>query len=167
MIRRATREDAATISGIHVRGWRWGYRGLLPGAFLDRLSIHERELSWRQQLAPDHLTHTWIAEADGQVLGFVTCGPTGDAELPQGTGQLYALYQEESAAGTGVGRALLSHAISELRARGFEIAVLWVLENNARARRFYEIAGWIPDGASKEDHRSDQVLPEVRYRRDL
>jgi GNAT superfamily N-acetyltransferase len=166
-IRRATIEDAATVARIHVRGWQWAYRGLIPDAFLDALSIEQREPVWRQQLAPDHPWHTWIAEVNGDARAFVTCGPTRDASLAAETGEVYALYQEENSAGTGVGRALLSHAMSDLRAQGFAAGILWVLEGNHRARRFYEAAGWTPDGARKEDHRADHVRQELRYRTEL
>jgi len=48
------------------------------------------------------------------------------------------------------------------------VAILWVLESNRRARRFYEIAGWIPDGDAKTENRPDGIqLREVRYRIDL
>ena len=50
---------------------------------------------------------------------------------------------------------------------GFSAATLWVLETNARARRFYESAGWAADGATKTDRRGDIELREVRYRRAL
>ncbi len=170
-IRRATVADAVTIAGIHLRGWKWAYRGLLPDAFLEGMSLHDREVAWRQQLAPDDARHTWIAEADGHALGTArqACGlrKLRDSALPEGAGEVYAIYQEEQAAGTGIGRALLSRAMSELKSRGFEVAVLWVLESNARARRFYEVAGWEPDGARKQDHRADHVRHEVRYRKDL
>jgi GNAT superfamily N-acetyltransferase len=163
-IRRAALADAATIAGIHVRGWQWAYRGLIPDAFLDSLSIEERERRWREQLDSDHPRRTWLAESDGRALGFVTCGPASDDALPAGTGEVFAIYQEARAAGKGVGRALFSHAMGDLRAQGFNMAVLWVLESNHRARRFYEIAGWNPDGARKKDHRADHVRHEIRYR---
>ena len=47
---------------------------------------------------------------------------------------------------------------------GFNEAVLWVLETNERARRFYEKVGWKTDGQTKTDDRGPVVLNEVRYR---
>jgi GNAT superfamily N-acetyltransferase len=163
-IRRATPADAATIAGIQVRGSQWAYRGLLPDALLDRASrIDEREAAWCPQLGPDEPRHTWIAEADDAAIGFVTCGPTDDPTLAD-TGEIYAIYQELHAAGTGVGRALFAHALADLRAQGFHVAILWVLATNHRARRFYERFGWAPDGATKNVTRADHVRHEVRYR---
>ena len=47
------------------------------------------------------------------------------------------------------GRRLLNFAVEELQSYGFEQIVLWVLQSNIRARCFYEINGFLPDGLSK------------------
>ena len=69
--------------------------------------------------------------------------------------------------GAGVGRTLLAAAQAELTRLGYTEAVLWVLPNNARARRFYEVAGWITDGIQRTSEVLGVVVPEVRYRRRL
>ncbi len=51
--------------------------------------------------------------------------------------------------GTGAGRLLMSAFVERLRESGFEDATLWVLDDNPRARRFYEAAGWTLDGGSR------------------
>jgi len=58
----------------------------------------------------------------------------------------------------------MDRAMATLRAVGFSTATLWVLDTNLRARRFYEAAGWVPDGATKVDDRATFTLREVRYR---
>jgi RimJ/RimL family protein N-acetyltransferase len=67
--------------------------------------------------------------------------------------------------GTGAGRALLGEAQAELARLGFGETVLWVLTGNARARRFYEIAGWVADGSERTGEVFGITVPEVRYRR--
>jgi RimJ/RimL family protein N-acetyltransferase len=69
--------------------------------------------------------------------------------------------------GTGVGRELMAVAVDRLREAGFRSATLWVLRDNERARRFYERAGWSPDGAEKDDVVAGATVTEVRYRVDL
>jgi len=96
----------------------------------------------------------------------VTFGPPDAASVP-GAGELYAIYLDPSHWGRGYGRALMHAAERGLAEAGFEEAHLWVLDTNARARRFYEIAGWSADGGRKTEHRGDVELREVRYRRDL
>ena len=51
----------------------------------------------------------------------------------------------EAAEGSGVGRALLAHAEAWARERGLTLLTLNVFASNARARRFYEKAGWAPE----------------------
>jgi GNAT superfamily N-acetyltransferase len=58
-------------------------------------------------------------------------------------GWLCQLFVRPEAWGTGVAAELHDRAI-ELGARQ-----LWVMEQNARARRFYERRGWRPDGRTR------------------
>jgi hypothetical protein len=61
----------------------------------------------------------------------------------------------------------MRETLARLRAHGFGEAILWVLEDNPRTRRFYELAGWWADGDVKEDEWLGAVVREVRYRIEL
>jgi ribosomal protein S18 acetylase RimI-like enzyme len=171
-VREATVEDARAIAEVHVEGWRWGYRGLLPDGTLDALSVDERERQWVASF-----TQGWregdacfLAEDDrGRALGFCACGPAADEPVapPHGAGEVYSVYLRAAAKDRGVGWRLMDVAESAMRAHGFDRAVLWVLEANARARSFYERRGWGWDG-TRAEHRFDLAdLPILRYARDL
>src|SRR5262249_43243883 len=147
-------------------------------AALDALDPAERARGWRDALTARDgpaAAAVFVAERDGRLVGFVSCGRsrdseadvamsnTGDADVvtlhaegknvvpPGRRGEVYAMYVVEDAAGTGLGTALLHRAEADLRARGLVEMVLWVLETNARARRFYEREGWLPDGNVKTE----------------
>ena len=45
--------------------------------------------------------------------------------------------------------------------------MLYVLDDNPRARRFYEREGWAVDGGTKREELLDVEITEVRYRRVL
>lgn len=163
-IRRATPADARTIARVNVEGWRGAYRGLLSDAYLDALSVDELEPAWRAAIGHGRLEF-WIVERDGVDIGYVIVGASRDADLDKGvTGELHAIYVLREHWDTGAGRALIAHAEARLLERGYRDAVLWVLEENARARRFYEKAGWAPDGARKVEPVGGAEHAEVRYR---
>jgi GNAT superfamily N-acetyltransferase len=167
-VRDATIEDAEGLARIHVRGWQWGYRGLLPSAYLEGLSVERRAEQWRSWLLDPGRTRTWVAGTEELALaGFVAAGPSRDPRAGAEAGEIYAIYLEEAVAGSGVGRTLLRHAVDGLREAGFARATLWVLDRNARARRFYEKAGWAADGATHSEPREDVEMNEVRYAIDL
>jgi ribosomal protein S18 acetylase RimI-like enzyme len=81
-----------------------------------------------------------------------------------GCGEVYALYVHPAVRRTGVGGALLRHGVAELTAAGRTPVVLWVLTDNAPARRFYQRAGFGPDGAEHLFEVAGVLLPELRYR---
>lgn len=172
VVRRATPEDAAAIARAHVHGWRVGYRGLLPDAVLDGLSVAERTVTWRERLArptPTDAT-TCVAVVDHVVLGFSCFAGTRDTDAPPGTGELWALYVHPDHWRRGAGRALDAAAVEDLARTGATRATLWVLSSNARARAFYESQGWRADGATRVDRRGGLPpldLPETRYAREL
>jgi GNAT superfamily N-acetyltransferase len=164
-IRPAGLSDAHTIAEIHVRAWRWAYRGLMPDELLDGLSVEQRERMWEQNLSPEGPTNlTFVADGEDGVVGFVATGPSQDPDATLDTGEVYAIYLEPAVVGTGVGRQLFSRATESLRAAGYRVATLWVLDTNERTRRFYEAAGWRPDGEAKMEPWGKFNLREVRYR---
>lgn len=165
-IRSATVEDVPALAELHVRSWQWAYRGLIPDEYLDGMSatLEQRIEQRRTQLAslpPE--TRWWVAEQHSRIVGFAITGLSRDQDVPPETVEVYAIYLAQDAAGQGIGRTLFAHAVSDLCQRGFERAILWVLTGNQRARRFYEAAGWTPDGTSKTDERPGTLLHEVRY----
>ena len=166
IIRRAACNDASPIATVHVNAWRWTYEGLLDSAYLWQLSVTRREEMWRELLENEEATSQFIfiAEAGGQVIGFVAGGPDrGDASV----GESYAIYIDQGQLNKGVGRALHDRAIEQLRHYGFLKARLWVLASNDRARGFYEKCGWIATGEDKLEAIDGHRRRELRYAKAL
>ena len=161
-VRPAALDDALAIETIRVRGWRAAYRSVFPAAELDALGIDETR--WRSRLIePPAGWWIGVAEDGSRVVGFVAIGPSRDE---RGIGELYAIYVDPTAWSRGAGNALIARAEERLR-ETYVVATLWVLEDNPRARRFYERAGWRPDGARKAEERLGVRATEVRYRKRL
>jgi ribosomal protein S18 acetylase RimI-like enzyme len=166
-IRLALPVDAPAIAALHARTWQWAYKGIIPADYLAALNerVEQRARWWDEQLAaPDPAVRVWVALLVDRLVGFCGTGPSRDDDALPGTAEVRSIYLDPSATGRAIGRALFTHAVNDLRAQGYRAATLWVLEQNRRARRFYEAAGWQPDGAAKHDQRPGFVLREVRYR---
>jgi RimJ/RimL family protein N-acetyltransferase len=165
-VRRATPADARAIAEVTVRGWQAAYRGLMPDEFLDGLSVPGRETGWRAMLEgdTDGRLPSWLVERDGHAIGFVNSGPPRDDDVPLPAAEVYALYVVPEEWRNGGGRALLAAAATHWRAAAASTLVLWVLEDNARARGFYEAMGWAPDGGRQSIEIAGAPLTEIRYR---
>lgn len=166
-VRPATPDDAPAMARLHARSWLASYRGLLPDELIDQVVANEpgRAERWRRRLA-DRSTPgaALVAEREGQVAGLVFWAPSEDEDAAPGTAEIQAIYLDPDAIGQGVGRALFASAVADIESRGHAPITLWVLDTNVRARRFYEAAGWRPDGASKLERRPAGTLHEIRYR---
>jgi len=158
VIRPATSDDARHVARVQVETWQAAYAHALPVEQLQAMSVDEHER--RHGRWPP----TFVAERDGQIVGYVAVGRSADEESD---GELYAIYVHPEHWGTGIGRALLRAGEERLRELGHTRAVLWVLEDNPRTRRFYELAGWSSDGTAREIELFGFRVPEVRYVKDL
>jgi len=108
------------------------------------------------------------SNAEAEIVGFTRFGPTRDEDDdPAQVGEIASIYLLPQAWGTGLGRRLMSSALRHLAGAGYGQATLWVLDPNARARRFYAKGGWAEDGAVKQDDSLGFPMAEVRYRRPL
>jgi GNAT superfamily N-acetyltransferase len=162
-VRPATVDDAQAIETVRIRGWQHAYRHVFPPERLDAMAIDWTRWAARIADPPEKWT---ILVAGDPVVGFAATGPTRDDDGSEPVGELYGIYVDPDAWGTGAGRALIAAAEDAL-ARDFGEATLWVLDDNPRARRFYELAGWAWDGTTKSDTFLDVEVVEVRYRRVL
>lgn len=164
--RPATAPDVPAIATVRIRSWQAGYRGLMPPDYLDALDPAAEAERWGGR----DLTGQHVAESDGRVVGWLSVGPyradPGEDVPGPACGEIRAIYALPSAWGLGVGRALMAYGLEELRRQGLQPVLLWVIEGNDRARRFYAEAGFVPDGPVVGYEVGGVTLPEVRYRHD-
>jgi GNAT superfamily N-acetyltransferase len=162
------RADCDRVAEIRVHGWQSAYRGLMPQSYLDALRV-EREAERRRELFDrgDRAVLNLVAERAGEVVGWACHGPYRDGEVRTDDAELYAIYVDPRRYGGGIGRALLAEAVRRRSAAGHARMFLWVLKENAGARRFYERAGFGADGAEEPFEVAGAAVPEVRYVREL
>jgi ribosomal protein S18 acetylase RimI-like enzyme len=162
-IRPATPGDIPALARVHVATWRAAYRGIVPDAQLDGLSIEDSIENWRENLLRPGRTNL-VAEADSVVVGFVAFGPTRGPDLdPESVGEIYGVYLHPSVWRTGYGRALMDEALRRLEDDGFVEVMLWTWERNRPACAFYERLGFVSDAIVESD-RFGPRLRERRYR---
>lgn len=163
-IRRATTDDAAAIGRIQVSTWRTAYAEIMPAEFLAGLDAERSAAAWRSRVAGDPSTLVLVGLDGEEVAGFASGGKSRDVDAGLFAGELYAIYLDPARWQRGAGRQLHDHALEALRVAGYSELTLWVLADNARARRFYERAGWQADGSTKVDSAlGSPPLTEVRY----
>ncbi|MFF0889640.1 GNAT family N-acetyltransferase [Streptomyces sp. NPDC003456] len=168
-IREMTPADCGRVAEIRTRGWQHAYRGMMPQAYLDGLSVAQDAERRRALLArgEDGVRNLVAEDAAGEVVGWACFGPHRDGRVRTRDAELYAVYVHPDRLGRGAGRALVAESVARCAATGHGRMFLWVLRDNDRARRFYARAGFRPDGAEESSEVDGVAVPEVRYARPL
>lgn len=166
-IRSAEPTDAPAIAEVQVLSWQQAYVGLIPDQYLGALhgSLARREAFWREAIAARR-ARVHLACADEKVVGFIAIGPSRDEDASAvETGEVTAFYLLPQYWRTGTGRSLWAAGLHSLVEQGYRQAMLWVLSDNARARRFYDQAGWSAEpGSERSLLIGGASLREIRYR---
>jgi len=161
-VRKAWPQDAAAIAHIQVDTWRSTYRGMVPDKHLDDMSYGRSQKNWEERISnPDGRNTVFVAEDDGgSVVGFAACGAARD-DARDYESELYAIYVDQNVQRRGLGRRLVLSVAQDLKARGFDSMLIWVLADN-QYRRFYESIGGT-QVRKREVAVGGKTLPELGY----
>ncbi|WP_305782801.1 GNAT family N-acetyltransferase [Symbioplanes lichenis] len=146
-IRPMADDEIEATCEMHARTWQVAYAGIVPDDYLAAMDPVQMAARRREHLYP-----TLLALRDGVIVGNSSY---------KDDGELLSLYVDESEWGKGTGKALFDAVAREMTCT----MRLWVLEDNVRARRFYERQGMTHDGESDfwTPHGTAVRLRELRY----
>lgn len=151
-------DDRMAVSRVYEESWKTAYRGILPDAYLDGIPIGH----WMTARTTGPTDRTLLLLDGTDIVGVSTVCQSRFADRPD-WGEVVSLYLRPAYMDRGHGGPLLEAAVQELRQQGFDRIFLWVLEENARARHFYEKHGFTFSGDSREDEIGGKTIREVRY----
>ena len=161
-VRAATPDDAGAIADINVRSWRHAYRGIIPDSYL--AALDEAAIARRVADVVRGGSATILVAASPEVRGFSWMSPSRDDDAPPETAEIIAIYVDPQHERRGIGRALACASCDVARSQGFTRIALWVFDENASARAFYEALEFAPDGRTKTtSHWGGVPIREVRY----
>ena len=143
VVRKATLDDVDTIGNVHYQAHIETYSDKFPVGIIEGFPAEQRAQLWRRVLSRAS-ADLWVAEADEQIVGFASAGPSRD-DPPARKLELSSIYLLAAHHGSGLGQELLDAALGE------RPASLWVLDHNPRAHAFYARNGFTADGAERID----------------
>jgi ribosomal protein S18 acetylase RimI-like enzyme len=122
-----------------------GFVGVIVDYAIDERWPGTSELPWSERKFLDvsadlanHPTSCFVAELNGDVVGFIT---TVISEV-KSQGHVRDLVVDAALRGRGVGRQLLSHALTEFRRRGLKIARIETLAHNEIGAHLFPAVGF-------------------------
>ena len=164
IVRAARPQDAHAVARVRMISWQATYRGIVPQSFLDALTPAESEEGWRAVAAGEMPgSELVVCEVDGDVVGFACYGAARPPNFGY-SGELYATYYLPQAMGKGYGTQAVAQVVAGLKRLGHSDMILWVMEANARGRRFYDgIGGSVIAGSRQSFEIEGTPIWEIAY----
>lgn len=151
-------DDRWAISHIYEESWKFAYQNIIPQSYLERIPTGR----WASGVDREDRNTLLILE-NGIFIGTSSYGKSRFHNL-ENFGEIISIYLLPEYIGKGYGKQLLHAVIHELELLGYHDIFLWVLEENDRARKFYEKAGFLLSKDYLDDTIGGKALREVQYR---
>jgi len=137
-VRPAKAADAAGVASAHDEAWRSAYRGIIPGAELEKLINRRGPQWWDSAISKGSRVSVLIF---GEMIAGYTNYGRNRARSLHFDGEIYELYLRPEFQGLGFGRRLFASARRDLIQSGLKSTVVWALSDNDPATEFYQALG--------------------------
>ncbi|MCL2517227.1 MAG: GNAT family N-acetyltransferase [Oscillospiraceae bacterium] len=156
-------EDAYEYTACHIACWQMAYKDIIPDDYLKNMpkEIEQRTEKLRKRINELSDSPFHSVKLENKMIGILSFGKSRDEDKSD-AGEVYAIYLLADFWDKGYGRQMMNYAVAALKNNGYHEIIVWVLEENNRARRFYEKCDFSFDGTKKE-LQIGKTLIEVRY----
>ena len=161
-IRYANRMDADTLALINSKSALQAYKGIVPDDFLKERFSYERLKERLYKELNEGTTTSCIIYKDDIPVGMQTFARDDDKERDDSEIDIWRIYLLPEYWGQNIGIEFIDWGIKELKRKGYKKVALWVVEENVRARKFYEKFGFTHDGEIRVIN-VGRELKEYRY----
>lgn len=151
-------DDILAISRIYEESWKFAYKDIIPKTYLESIPAGR----WAPNIEKEGM-NTLVLIEDGMFIGTSGYCKSRFSDFSD-LGEIVSIYLLPQYIGKGYGKLLLNAVKEELGQLGFNEIFLWVLEDNIRARKFYEKAGFTTSGNYLNDNIGGKDLRELQYK---
>lgn len=138
LIRKVKCEDIEQIVDINIKDWKKVYKGIIDDTILNNLNRNEKIEKWRQHY---NIGNVIVADNSGDILGYCRYDDNVDYKNTGIDSEIIAIYVDYEKLGNGVGKKLIEYVKNDLKNKNKNKMVIWCLEENQNARKFYEKMG--------------------------
>lgn len=150
-------DDKFAISQIYEESWKFAYKDIIPQAYLESIPSGH----WVPYLDKEE-THTLVLIENDIFVGTSSYCKSRFSDFDN-FGEIISIYFLPEYIGKGYGKQLLNAVVAELAKLGYRDIFLWALEENHRARKFYEKAGFISSNTYLDDNIGGKELRQIQY----
>lgn len=149
-VRRAIPSDSVELAYTKMNAWREAYPELLPKEFIEKNTNFE-ELYFAYQKATLQSGHAiFVVLYNNILVGMFEIRKGTAPEIEGNPCELLDMNYLPMYWNKGYGKRTYRYIKKIVKARKYDKIYLWVLSTNTRAKYFFEVCGFKPDGAVRK-----------------
>lgn len=161
-IRKVKNGDEKALAYIQTESWKNAFNTILSKEDLEKYTNIDKAIEMYNKLLSENIGNGYILSINDVPHCIAYWDKARDEDMKQYS-ELICIHSLCANWGRGYGSMMMEYILREIKTAGFNKVMLWVFEENNRARKFYENHGFILTEKSKKF--CDSI--EVMYCRDL
>ena len=159
LIRKVADGDAPVLAYIQTESWKAAFKGILEDDVLARCTDIERATQMYAGLLKAKKGNGYLLEVDGKGHCIAWWDATREEDM-ENFAELICIHSLQDNWGKGYGSKMMDKVLADITEAGYTKVMLWVFEENHRARAFYEAKGFVKSGKSKVSLGAVEVMYE-------
>lgn len=160
LIRKVRYEDIEQIVDINIQDWKKVYKGIIDDSSLENLDKKEKIEKWKKSYNKGNII---VFEKDEKVLGYCRYDDNISNKNNEIDSEIIALYVKYDNLGQGIGKKLVEYVKEDLKNKNRKKMIIWCLQENINARKFYEKIGGKLIQDEKYFEKDEKRYKEVGY----
>ena len=157
-IREVKNGDEKILAYIQTQSWKKAFSNILSEEDMVKYTNIEKTEEMYSYLLNNNIANGYILYVNDEPHCIAYWDKSREEDLND-YAELICIHSLQDNWGKGYGSIMMEHVLNEIYKSGFKKIMLWVFEENIRARRFYEKHGFI---LTDKTHKFENAL-EVMY----
>ena len=158
-IERVKLGDEATLAFIQTESWKAGFKDILSADVLQRCTQIDKATAMYRRLLKQNIGNGYLLRVNGNPHCIAWWDASREKDMPD-YAELICIHSLQNQWRKGYGSKMMDAVLHDIVAAGYSKVMLWVFEDNARARRFYEAHGFTTSGKVKPNIEPKEICYE-------
>jgi ribosomal protein S18 acetylase RimI-like enzyme len=156
-IRKVKIGDETILAYIQTESWKIAFQQILSKEALDKYTDINKATDMYKNLLNNDAGNGLILSVDEKPHCIAYWDKTREEGMPD-YAELICIHSLQNNWGKGYGSMMMDYVIKEIKEAAFDKVMLWVFEDNTRARKFYENHGFVLTEKTKKFSDSVEVM---------
>ena len=155
-IERVKLGDEATLAFIQTESWKAGFMDILSKNTLTRYTQIDKATAMYHRLLEHKIGNGYLLKVENTPHCIAWWSATREEDMPN-YAELICIHSLPNRWRNGYGKKMMDAVLGDIAKAGYTKVMLWVFEDNIRARHFYEALGFTATDKTKTDLEAREV----------